>query len=228
MGVQLIHIGKCGGSTVASLLDKHNIRTRHVHIKKPVFNPRDKYLIVIRNPIDRFISAFNWRYKLVVLDETQKNRFPGERDILTKYATVNNLAENIAAFDVNKTYIHHIREDISYYLSDFLQKCKKENILGVVTQENLNHDMEQILKEISERDDIGVADLFGVFINGFNDGQQEYSFNVTASNGQLDLIFIDSFHEPSTKSILESRQNFSSHRFKSFNWKIHNGLRRLS
>jgi hypothetical protein len=156
MGVQLIHIGKCGGSTVASLLDKHNIRTRHVHIKKPVFNPRDKYLIVIRNPIDRFISAFNWRYKLVVLDETQKNRFPGERDILTKYATVNNLAENIAAFDVNKTYIHHIREDISYYLSDFLQKCKKENILGVVTQENLNHDMEQILN---------IQDNSNVYIN---------------------------------------------------------------
>ena len=46
----------------------------------------------------------------------------------------------------------------------------------------------KILKEISERDNLGAADLFGVFINGFNDGQQEYSFNVTASNGQLDLI----------------------------------------
>ena len=51
-----------------------------------------------------------------------------------------------------------------------------------------DNEPDKILKEISERDDLGAADLFGVFINGFNDGQQEYSFNVTASNGQLDLI----------------------------------------
>ena len=47
----------------------------------------------------------------------------------------------------------------------------------------------KILKEIAERDSNDfTADLFGVFINGFNDGQQEFSFNVTASNGQLDLV----------------------------------------
>ncbi|WP_136669000.1 DUF5916 domain-containing protein [Flavobacterium sp. H122] len=47
---------------------------------------------------------------------------------------------------------------------------------------------DKILKEITERDNIGAADFFGVFINGFNDGQQEYSFFVTASNGQGDCI----------------------------------------
>ncbi|MES2863497.1 MAG: DUF5916 domain-containing protein [Bacteroidota bacterium] len=46
----------------------------------------------------------------------------------------------------------------------------------------------KILKEISERDDFGAADFFGVFINGFNDGQQEYSFFVNASSGQADCI----------------------------------------
>lgn len=46
----------------------------------------------------------------------------------------------------------------------------------------------KILKEITERDNIGAADFFGVFINGFNDGQQEYSFFVTASNGQGDCV----------------------------------------
>ena len=40
----------------------------------------------------------------------------------------------------------------------------------------------KILREISERDDIGAADFFGVFINGFNDGQQEFSFFVSASD----------------------------------------------
>ena len=47
---------------------------------------------------------------------------------------------------------------------------------------------DKILKEITERDDFGTSDLFGVFINGFNDGQQEYSFFVNAANGQADCI----------------------------------------
>jgi hypothetical protein len=84
------------------------------------------------------------------LDQTQKNRFSGERATLTKYATVNNLAENIAMFDVTKTYIHHIREDIHYYLGDLLKHCKKEQILGVVTQEHLNDDMKRIFNVSDE------------------------------------------------------------------------------
>ena len=44
----------------------------------------------------------------------------------------------------------------------------------------------KILSEITQRDDIGTADLFGVFINGFNDQQQDFRFFVTASNVQAD------------------------------------------
>ena len=46
----------------------------------------------------------------------------------------------------------------------------------------------KILKEITERDDFGTTDVFGVFINGFNDGQQDFRFFVTAAGGQLDCI----------------------------------------
>jgi hypothetical protein len=48
---------------------------------------------------------------------------------------------------------------------------------------------EKILKEIVERDEIGTSDFFGVFINGYNDGQQEFRFFVTAANGQVDTNF---------------------------------------
>ena len=44
----------------------------------------------------------------------------------------------------------------------------------------------KILKEFVLRDDFGAADFFGVFINGFNDGQQDFRFLVSASNGQAD------------------------------------------
>uniref|UniRef100_A0A6C0EW27 Sulfotransferase domain-containing protein n=1 Tax=viral metagenome TaxID=1070528 RepID=A0A6C0EW27_9ZZZZ len=140
----VIYIGKCGGATTKQILNINNIEHQEVHLTKPVFNENYKYVIIIRNPIDRFISAFNWRYKLVVSDKTQENRFIGEKDTLIKYDNVNNLAENITRFDINKSYIHHIYEDINFYLDDFLGKCKKGNIIGIVTQEDLEHDIEHI------------------------------------------------------------------------------------
>jgi hypothetical protein len=35
---------------------------------------------------------------------------------------------------------------------------------------------DKIRKEISQRDSFGISDVFGVFINGFNDGQQDFPF----------------------------------------------------
>lgn len=52
-------------------------------------------------------------------------------------------------------------------------------------------DPSKILKEISQRDNFGTADLFGVFINGFNDGQQDFMFYVSAADVQGDCIMTD-------------------------------------
>lgn len=47
----------------------------------------------------------------------------------------------------------------------------------------------KILKEISNRDAEAVADQFGIFFNGFNDGQQEFRFYVTAAGVQKDYLY---------------------------------------
>ncbi len=44
----------------------------------------------------------------------------------------------------------------------------------------------KIMKEITQRDDDGSSDFFGVSLNGYNDGQQEFRFFVTAAGVQLD------------------------------------------
>ena len=49
----------------------------------------------------------------------------------------------------------------------------------------------KILKEITKRDDFGTADFFGVFINGYNDGQQFFEFYVNAADGQADCLATD-------------------------------------
>jgi Domain of unknown function (DUF5916)/Carbohydrate family 9 binding domain-like len=46
----------------------------------------------------------------------------------------------------------------------------------------------KILKEIAQRDNGGTADKFEVWINGNNDGQQDFRFFVTASDGQADCV----------------------------------------
>ena len=56
----------------------------------------------------------------------------------------------------------------------------------------------KILKELSQRDDSGAADRVGVFINGYNDGQQEFSFIISAAGVQEDFLFTESNGEDSS------------------------------
>ena len=56
----------------------------------------------------------------------------------------------------------------------------------------------KILKELSQRDNSGTADRIGVFINGYNDGQQEFSFILSAAGVQEDFLFTESNGEDSS------------------------------
>lgn len=47
----------------------------------------------------------------------------------------------------------------------------------------------RILKEITPRDNFGTAEHFGIFINGFNDSQQDFRFFVSSAGVQMDCIF---------------------------------------
>lgn len=75
--------------------------------------------------------------------------------------------------------------------------------IGAILYDN---DPKAILKEITERDNFGISDAFGVFINGYNDGQQDFQFFVTASNGQADCNFTSQYGEDySWNAIWESK-----------------------
>ena len=153
-----IHIGKCGGSSLwqaineSKLIKKKFSRVHKIHMGKPPVLNHARYLIVIRNPISRAISAFNWRYKLVVDDEVQRNRFAGEWEILNKYQTLNQMAESLytngrlnpEVADEFET-IHHLREDIEFYLHELLENLQVEQLFGVLATETLGEDVERQL-----------------------------------------------------------------------------------
>jgi hypothetical protein len=53
----------------------------------------------------------------------------------------------------------------------------------------------KILKELTSRDNFGIADHFGVFFNGYNDGQQEFRFFVSAAGVQQDGVYTEANDE---------------------------------
>ncbi|MBF4471945.1 DUF5916 domain-containing protein [Flavobacterium sp. HJJ] len=64
---------------------------------------------------------------------------------------------------------------------------------------------DKIKKEITNRDSFGVSDYFSVFINGFNDGQQDFRFYVTAAGVQLDCIATEDYKDFSWDAIWDSK-----------------------
>ena len=149
-----VHIGKCGGLSLwkaiqnSKIIRSQFLHICKIHIEKPLILKKAKYLIVIRNPIQRAISAFNWQYKLAVEDETQRQRFEGEWNVLKKYKSLNNLAEalyedDILNSEVSKEFqkIHHLRENITFYLSELLSKVTAEQIFCVISNETFSEDV---------------------------------------------------------------------------------------
>ena len=150
----LIHIGKCGGGSLNAALRKAGIADefRVFHVQQPVFRKNMRYIILARNPIERTISAFNWRYKLVVITEEQRYSYSGEFEALTQYGSINMLSE--ALYDDDgiprpeaveaMQMIHHIRMDISFYLTNLLGRCQPDQIEAVIMQETLNQDIAKV------------------------------------------------------------------------------------
>ena len=72
-----------------------------------------------------------------------------------------------------------------------------------------DEDPSKIKKEITNRDTFGVTDYFSVFINGFNDGQQDFRFYVTAAGVQLDCIATEDYKGFSWDAIWDSKTSIT-------------------
>ena len=159
--LRFIHVGKCGGSTIEKLLaDSPLVSARYEsvvesHVSGVSVDSNCDYLICLRNPISRAISAYEWRKKLVVSDPppNQATRFRGEQDVLKAYVTFSDLTSKLYHADASLNelaardfqLIHHLRESISFYLKPLLPVLRCSNIYGVICQENLSADCEKLL-----------------------------------------------------------------------------------
>jgi hypothetical protein len=65
--IAFVHIGKAGGGTISSTLtlagiihDQQHMRSAECRIDSP-FMRHQVFVVSVRDPVDRFISAYNWR-----------------------------------------------------------------------------------------------------------------------------------------------------------------------
>lgn len=154
-------MGKCGGSTIQHLLQNSPLITKKYyaviqsHVCGVTMDTNCDYLICLRNPISRAISAYEWRRKLVILDPppNQAARFRGEFDALSSYDSFSDLASRL--YDSNSQLdeliardfqlIHHLRESISFYVKPLLPILTPLNVYGVISQESLSSDCKKLL-----------------------------------------------------------------------------------
>ncbi|MFN3756298.1 MAG: DUF5916 domain-containing protein [Flavobacterium sp.] len=73
--------------------------------------------------------------------------------------------------------------------------------IGALLKDDAPH---LIPREITQRDRFGVADHFGVYINGFNDGQQDFRFFVSAAGVQMDCLATETGEDYSWDAIWDS------------------------
>ena len=158
-------MGKCGGSTIEKLLADSPFVARKYqsviqsHVCGVTVDSSCDYLICLRNPISRAISAFEWRQKLVVNDPppNQATRFKGELDVLKAYGSFSDLASKLYQENASLNelvardfqLVHHLRESISFYLKPLLPVLSASNVYGVICQENLSADCEKLLGVLS-------------------------------------------------------------------------------
>jgi len=151
--VYIIHIGKCGGSSLRSTLKLQTaINFKYCHYDNPEISLKYKYIILIRDPINRIISAFNWVLNHYGNNGVQKHESKDLEGIY--WDNVNDFAENIynemgelneKAFAlINEEYASHLHADINYYLKDLLEILSLDNC-KIIRFENYFRDAKDIL-----------------------------------------------------------------------------------
>ncbi|MBU3728177.1 MAG: hypothetical protein FGM37_02875 [Phycisphaerales bacterium] len=155
----LVHVGKCGGSTIATALRASGFRFEHVHMRRPAVSPSRSYVVLVRDPMQRFVSAFNWRRHRLRgdlnpdrddADPLWRLKHQSERAFLSMFESAGALAERLVAepgFDVSPAItlmdlIGHVPHGFHWYLGHLLEEIKPSQLRAVVCQERLEEDIQ--------------------------------------------------------------------------------------
>ena len=154
-----IHVGKCGGSSLGSILSKNNIRFKTVHVpdSKPQYSPKKIYIVAYRDPIKRLFSILNWRYHVLKnknipsiitnpkhLLNTIELKFldsldSGDQLCLWLKANPDRVSRMLGI-------LGHYNKGLYWYLSDIISKSQPSQFKAIVQTETFNEDMKRFFQ----------------------------------------------------------------------------------
>lgn len=157
----LIHVGKCAGGSVCHELHNAGYDFEHIHVQKPTISNDSKYVVLTRDPVSRFASAFHWR-KFVLNKQTASNQESDnlqnmkarmELEFLSHFEDVNELAEMLNPDRPTQglhggislvQLIGHVTLGFSWYLDDLIEATKPDQFIAAIAVESLAKDMHDV------------------------------------------------------------------------------------
>lgn len=155
----LIHIGKCAGGTVNKFLEHNNVAVDRIHAIVPDPARLDAGIVVVlRDPIDRLISAFNWRHPSTRPAEGRHlphvDHDESEMAFYRCFDSVNAFAEALdadstcgqRARDALTQHTKHIGMGYEFYFPASVMAVMRTHRVFVIHQERLEEDLHNFLK----------------------------------------------------------------------------------
>jgi len=121
-----IHVGKCGGTSIVEFYKSKGYPLQQYHLRKPPILEQANYILWIRDPIKRFVSAFNHSKTIATFDISLLNgekpslancqapqriqwkinsgsAYPAEYEaLLQRFESANQLAEALTGVDATQ------------------------------------------------------------------------------------------------------------------------------
>jgi len=129
-----VHVGKCGGTSVRMALRSVHIDFNEIHVRVvqgcSLDSPRN-WIVSVRNPIDRAVSAFNWRSPRNAGQggSTHASTQEIEEKFYACFATVNQFAEALGdgsacgalARKMLNEHVAHLGMGLEFYFASDLE-----------------------------------------------------------------------------------------------------------
>lgn len=190
--MSIIHVGKCGGSSLSEFLKSLKINYRFIHMKYVPLNT-SKNIVTMRCPVRRVVSVFKF-WKMV--EQNPKHvHYKGQH---LKDLDINDFFENIEKYKHIFDNLQHFKQSLSFYI----KPNDVSKITHVLRQEHYDSDFLKVFgksistnKKIHNTEHISVPDLTEKSIlNIKNMYKKDYEIiELLLQHGKIDKEYVDTF-----------------------------------
>lgn len=166
MKVIFVHVGKCAGGSLLAQFHENSISYNELHCgNSPTSllkaleadDSRTEYVISVRDPVSRFLSAFNFdKHEKIIGGKGSNNALWNE--IYATFTSANHLCESLASSDpylrnlAVKTFFDsnlHIHFTLSWYLPLSCLLRLPLDRTSIIRTEFVEHDLDRFLEKYS-------------------------------------------------------------------------------